>query len=232
MPGFYVLRAIQKIQGELPAVERRIIANVFTMIILMLLIVKQVMTHRFDVYYAVFILPYLLSNTAALIMLTLSMRNRPKEVLDSGWIFTLCLIAANLPVVVNLSGIDLSAGGEINTQARSIAAVMSVSVAPVYIYAILSLGRNLTVLPEANELRMTRIYDYARHPLYSIYIYWYVMQVFLFQSALILAISILQTSFQIIRARHEEKVLVKNFPEYADYKKKVLWFGKNPFHKE
>ena len=110
-------------------------------------------------------------------MLTLSMRNRPKEVLDSGWIFTLCLIAANLPVVVNLSGIDLSAGGEINTQARSIAAVLSVSAAPVYIYAILSLGRNLTVLPEANELRMTRIYDYARHPLYSIYIYWYVMQV-------------------------------------------------------
>jgi protein-S-isoprenylcysteine O-methyltransferase Ste14 len=42
----------------------------------------------------------------------------------------------------------------------------------------------------------------------------------------------LQTSFQIIRARHEEKVLVKNFPEYADYKKKVSWFGKNPFHKE
>ena len=86
---------------------------------------------------------------------------------------------------------------------RSIAAVLSVSVAPVYIYAILSLGRNLTVLPEANELRMTRIYDYARHPLYSLYIYWYVMQVFLFLSALIMAISILQTSFQIIRARHE-----------------------------
>ena len=32
--------------------------------------------------------------------------------------------------------------------------------------------------------------------------------------------------------RYEEKVLVKNFPEYADYKKKVWWFGKNPFHKE
>lgn len=212
--------------------QRRIIATVFTMIILMLLIVKQVMSHRFDVYYAVFILPYLLSNTAALIMLTLSMRNRPKEVLDSMWIFTLCLIAANLPVIVNLSGIDLSAGGEINLQVRSIAAVLSVSVAPVYIYAILSLGRNLSVLPEANELRMTRIYDYARHPLYSIYIYWYVMQVFLFQSALILVLSAVQTAFQIVRARHEEKVLLKNFPEYADYKKKVWWFGKNPFHKE
>ena len=212
--------------------ERRIIANVLTMFILMLLIVKQVMSHRFDVYYAVFILPYLLSNTAALIMLTLSLRNRPKEVLDSGWIFTLCLIAANRPVIVNLSGIDLSTSGEINTQARYIAAVLSVSVVPVYIYAILSLGKNLTVLPEANELRMTRIYDYARHPLYSIYIFWYAMQVFLFQSALILAISTLQTSFQIIRARHEEKVLVKNFPEYADYKKKVWWFGKNPFHTE
>jgi protein-S-isoprenylcysteine O-methyltransferase Ste14 len=165
-------------------------------------------------------------------MLTLSLKNRPKEVLDSMWIFTLCLIAANLPVVVNLSGIDLTTSGEINTQARSIAAVLSVSVAPVYIYAILSLGKNLTVLPEANELRMSRIYDYARHPLYSLYIYWDIMQVFLFQSALILVISIFQISFQIIRARQEEKVLVKNFSEYADYKRKVWWFGKNPFYKE
>ena len=32
----------------------------------------------------------------------------------------------------------------------------------------------------------------------------------------------LQTSFQIIRARHEDKVLVKNFPEYADYKKSMV----------
>jgi protein-S-isoprenylcysteine O-methyltransferase Ste14 len=191
---------------------------------------KQVMNYHFDVYYAVFILPYLLSNTAALIMLTLSLKNRPKEVLDSGWLFSLCLFAANLPVIVNLSGIDLTTSGEINAQARSIAAVLSVSVAPIYMYAILSLGRNLTVLPEANEFRMTRNYDYARHPLYSIYIFWYVMQVFLLQSALILVISILQTSFQIIRARHEEKVLVKNFPEYADYKKKVWRFGKNPCH--
>jgi len=35
---------------------------------------------------------------------------------------------------------------------------------------------------------------------------------------------------QIIRARQEEKVLVKNFPEYADHKKKVCWFWKNLFH--
>ena len=103
---------------------------------------------------------------------------------------------------------------------------------PVHIYAILSLVSNLSVLPEANKLRMTRIYDYARHPLYSIYIYWYVMQVFLFQSALILALSVMQAAFQIIRAMQEEKVLVKNFPEYANYKKKVWWFGKNPFYKE
>jgi protein-S-isoprenylcysteine O-methyltransferase Ste14 len=213
-------------------VERRIIANVLTIILLILLIVKQVMNYRFDVYYAAFILPYLLSNTAALIMLSLSLKNRPKEVFDSGWLFSLCLIAANLPVIVNLSGIDLTTSGEIHMQARSVAAVMSVSVAPVYIYAILSLGRNLTVLPEANELRMKRIYDYARHPLYSIYIYWYVMQVFLFQSALILVLSVTQISFQIIRARQEEKVLLKNFPEYADYEKRVWWFGKNPFYKE
>ena len=211
--------------------ERRIIATAITMIMLMLLIAKQVMSHRFDVYYAVFILPYLLSNTSALIMLSLSIRNRPKEVLDDGWIFTLCLIAANLPVIVNLPGIDLSSGGEINMKARTIAAVMSVSVVPVYIYAIFSLGRNLTVLPEANELRMTRIYDYARHPLYSIYIYWYVMQIFLFQSALILVLSSAQISFQVIRAMQEEKVLVKNFPQYADYKKRVWWFGKNPFYR-
>ncbi len=212
--------------------ERRIIANVLTIILLILLIVKQVMDYRFDVFYAVFILPYILSNTAALVMLTLSLKNRPKEVLDSGWLFFLCLFAANLPVIISLSGVDLMTSGEINPRARSIAAVLSVSVAPVYIYAILSLGRNLTVLPEANELRMTRIYDYARHPLYSIYIYWYVMQVFLFQSAMILVISALQISFQIIRAKYEERVLVKNFPEYADYKKKVWWFGKNPFYKE
>jgi len=57
------------------------------MIILMLLIVKQDMNYRFDVYYAAFMLLSILSNTAALIMLTLSLKNRPKEVLDSGWLF-------------------------------------------------------------------------------------------------------------------------------------------------
>jgi protein-S-isoprenylcysteine O-methyltransferase Ste14 len=213
-------------------VEKRIIANVITMIMLILLIIKQTMNYHFDAYYAVFMLPYILSNTASLIMLTLSLKNKPREVFESGWLIVLCLIASNLPIIINLLGIDLRASGEINSHAQSIATILSVSATPVYIYAILSLGRNLTVLPEANELRMTRIYDYARHPLYSIYIYWYVMQVFLFQSALILALSVMQAAFQIIRAMQEEKVLVKNFPEYANYKKKVWWFGKNPFYKE
>ena len=49
---------------------------------------------------------------------------------------------------------------------------------------------------------------------------------------LILTTSFLQTYFQIIMVRHEEKVLVKNIPEYADNKNRGWWFDKNPFHME
>lgn len=103
---------------------------------------------------------------------------------------------------------------------------------PIYLISLIELGSSLSVLPEANRLKTTGIYSFSRHPLYSCYIFWYVMQNLICQSWIILFVSIIQISIQIIRAKQEERILAKNFPEYGEYKAKVLWFGRNPFYEE
>jgi protein-S-isoprenylcysteine O-methyltransferase Ste14 len=211
--------------------RKNFIASVLTIIILTFWITLQIRSSLFDIYRAIFILPYIISNIAALCMLVLSIKNRPKEINDNNIMFLLCLIAANLPIFVGLFGQNL-VGANINQHVRSVAAILSPLGVSLYLPAVINLGRRISVLPVATSLETSGIYSFSRHPLYSIHIYWDILQILIFQSWIIILISAIQICFQIIRAKSEEGILERNFPEYAAYRKKVWWIGRNLFMHE
>jgi protein-S-isoprenylcysteine O-methyltransferase Ste14 len=175
--------------------------------------------------YTIFMLPYLLANTAMLVMVVLSSFNKPKDVSDSNMVFLVSIMGGNLPVITHFLGINLMSAQRFMPLAN-VAGLASVLLMPFYLAGIFTLGRNLTVLPEANELRVTGVYKISRHPLYFCYICWYILQILICQSWIIIFLSIVQIAFQLQRAKNEEIILEKNFPEYTDYKAKTSWFWK------
>jgi len=207
-------------------VTKKIIATLFSMCLILLFIVQQIRAYQFVEYYVIFVIPYILSNMALLIALFLSLRTKPKEINDSNVMFFVCLAAANMPIFMQLSGVTI-VGPHINATVKQVGSVMSVAAIPFYLAAVVNLGRNLSVLPEASTLQTGGVYRFSRHPLYSTYIYWYLLQIALLQSWTIVGLSMIQIALQVIRAKSEEKILEKNFPEYADYKRQVWWIGKN-----
>lgn len=175
-------------------------------------------------FFAIFILPYILINSLSCYFLIQSILKKPKDMNDNIWMVAASFIGCNLTLIVGHS-IELKSSSP-NMSVASTGIVLSIIAIPFYIAAVINLGKSLTVLPEANTLNTRGIYSISRHPLYSCYIYWYFANILIYQSKAIIITSILQSIFQIIRAKSEEKILEKNFPEYKDYKKKVWWIGK------
>jgi protein-S-isoprenylcysteine O-methyltransferase Ste14 len=84
-------------------------------------------------------------------------------------------------------------------------------------YAVLGLGRSLSVLPEARGLVTRGPYAMIRHPLYLgewVALSGITLQYF---SGWALLLLLLQCAFQLERMRNEERVLSRVFPEYRDY---------------
>lgn len=158
-------------------------------------------------------------------MLVLSTFNRPKEVNDSSKMFLVSVLGGNLSIIVGLLGVSIM-GTNINQDISIKASILSVAMIPFYFMAVMTLGRSLTVLPEANKLKTNGVYKVSRHPLYFSYILWYILQVFICQSWVIVLTTAGQIALQLIRAKNEEAILENNFPEYKEYKSKVGWFFK------
>jgi len=84
-------------------------------------------------------------------------------------------------------------------------------------YAVLGLGRSLSILPEARGLVTRGPYAMIRHPLYLgelVALLGVTVQYFSEWAVLLL---LLQCAFQVGRMRNEERVLSGVFPEYRDY---------------
>jgi protein-S-isoprenylcysteine O-methyltransferase Ste14 len=199
--------------------------SVFTMISYILHELKNISNYQHNVlFFIVFISPYILINSLDCFYLIRSMLKKPKDMNDNIWMVIASFIGCNLTLTVG-HFIELKYSNP-NITIASAGIGLSIIAIPFYIAAVMNLGKNLTILPEANTLNTKGIYSISRHPLYSCYIYWYFTNILIFQSKAIIITSILQSIFQIIRAKNEEKILGENFPEYVEYKKKVWWIGK------
>ena len=81
------------------------------------------------------------------------------------------------------------------------------------------LGRSFAILPQARRLVISGTYKYARHPLYlceQISLLGVSLQ---FRQPWGLLVAVIGCMLQFPRMRYEERVLLKAFPEYADYRK-------------
>jgi protein-S-isoprenylcysteine O-methyltransferase Ste14 len=89
------------------------------------------------------------------------------------------------------------------------------------ISAALSLGRSLSMLPEARRLVTAGPYGLVRHPLYlseAVALLGVTMQ---YLSPLALVLFAIQCAFQFERMKNEERVLASTFPEYRAYIEKT-----------
>jgi protein-S-isoprenylcysteine O-methyltransferase Ste14 len=85
------------------------------------------------------------------------------------------------------------------------------------LYALLQLGRSLSIMPEARWLVTNGPYSMVRHPLYLGEAVALVGVTLQFISPLALALLALQYIFQLERMKNEELVLSRAFPDYRDY---------------
>ena len=80
------------------------------------------------------------------------------------------------------------------------------------------LGRSLSVLPEARRLVQSGPYGIVRHPLYLCEMLAMIGVVIQYRSLLAAGLLVLFIALQLARARWEEGVLARAFPNFAEYR--------------
>lgn len=171
-------------------------------------------------------LPFLLSNVASVSMLALSLRTKPIKT-DERWLmFFAAVLASNLAAILHFSGVLLVNPDRLPTV--SVASQIGIiALLPFYVMATVTLGRQLTVVPEARALITRGPYSVSRHPLYVTYIIWHLLQIGVAQTAVMALIAVVMVVLLAYRARGEEALLASAFPaEYAEYRDRVGWVGR------
>jgi len=169
--------------------------------------------------FIIFILPYVFKDLLGVYFLIHSFFQKAKDVDDSNLTILISVFGTNLSIFVGLF-INLQTANP-NSNLLFLGTVLSLAIFPFYFVGLITLGYNLTILPEANSLNIKGIYSISRHPLYLCYITWYVLQNLMCQTWIMVLVSIIQIALQILRAKYEEKILEKNFPQYKEYKMTV-----------
>ena len=169
--------------------------------------------------FVIFILPYVFKDLLGVYFLIHSFFQKAKDIDDSNLTTLISVFGTNLSIFVGLF-INLQTANP-NSDLLFLGMVLSLAIFPFYFVGLITLGCNLTILPEANSLNMKGIYSISRHPLYLCYIIWYILQNLMCQTWIIVLVSIIQIALQILRAKYEEKILEKNFPQYKEYKETV-----------
>ena len=87
------------------------------------------------------------------------------------------------------------------------------------------LRRSFSIVPAARALVTSGPYGFARHPIYSAYLFMFggiLLQHFTLPFAIIMAVWFW---LMVVRIRYEEAVLTEAFPEYSEYRARVGAFG-------
>ncbi len=86
------------------------------------------------------------------------------------------------------------------------------------------LGKSFSIMPEARTLVTSGAYAYVRHPLYSAEIVILLGMILQYQQPWSLIMGGATIALQVIRSIYEERVLVRAFPEYEEYRARTKRF--------
>jgi len=127
-----------------------------------------------------------------------------------------------------IAGLDLTGHAAVKSLPLFIGGLVLIAAAAICSVAgLLALGRNLTPFPKPSaktELVQHGIYALIRHPLYTSVFCAAVGSSLLFQSWPASVASAVLGIFFDAKARHEEYWLRQQFPEYANYERRVRRF--------
>lgn len=177
----------------------------------------------------IFIVPYCIGNFIIATLLIYSSFKNPVKIDESLKSMFVSFLGTNLYVI--LSWFINFKNPNANTNILYIAVILQLFIQAFYIFALVNLGINLTVLPEARNLKTTGIYSISRHPLYASYMIMNILNLFVNQSLLYIPVMIICNLLQYARAKSEEQILTEAFPEYKEYKNNVMFFGKKSWFK-
>ncbi len=169
------------------------------------------------------IVPFLMMSIPAVLMVTLSLFSRPIKA-DSTWfMFFVSTLAANLVAVVRFAGASV-VSPDLVLPVSLTAQITILLTVPLYVWATFTLGRQLTIMPEARKLVITGPYAFSRHPLYVLYIFWSLLDIAVAQTLVVAGVAVLTIALLALRARSEEAILASTFPEdWARYSGRVGW---------
>jgi len=201
--------------------QKRTIAHIISLIYVVYILIRKIFVIK-NLSYFLWFLPNYISLMLQGYFLLSSLRQEPKEKNESLYIFIIAVVSANFPGLVAIV-CNYFAISDYNISLAYIAYIINFFSMIFYVYAIMSLGRSLTVLPEYNVVKTQGAYKYSRHPLYLVYIIQYITQIFIFQTWSIILCSIIQISLILIRAKHEEKILSENDSIYKKYIQETKW---------
>ncbi len=156
----------------------------------------------------------------SLIIFLYFLRSRAKSTSRSHVTNFIAIVATFIPFTLPFLGEPALNNPEILHVANSIIIIGIV----LSIYALGSLGKSFSIIPQARRLIKTGPYRVVRHPLYVSELIGVFGLAFAGLTILKMAIFLLLIVLQVYRALQEEKLLADVFPEYKEYSSKTSRF--------
>lgn len=176
--------------------------------------------------YAAFVFLPMATEAVKSLNLLRSLGNRPLASDDSWKAFLVSLLGADIFVMLAALGAPMVASPLPFPSLRGYGVVLLVAFWALFLPTSLSLGRMLTVTPEATRLVTRGAYSVSRHPLYVLYGMLGVAFVLMGQTWLCVLALAVQAAMLAWRSRMEESVMDAAFPgEYAAYACRVGLLG-------